>query len=501
MSTRFVFRNRHATNRHNVLKSMITVVVWLACTIITTAEDSLPLPQLIAKTDSEAMSDRVFGFKSLARFWNRQPDTLADFSDVSIDPVTPKTNKPPITDLDLDKIARAIQRGIGDPELEVRKNAAIALTNAPRSSDAVQAAALAGINSGDPTVNWYVSQQRTNVWPSIDLVIERLIENLSSQEFNQHDSASRLLRIYGDRARPYSKRVVETILKDGIHKYRYSKLYVLYDIGLTEEAAKALVNRADELSVDESAIAALALLEHPDALKLLQAKHPSLVQSLEKHTARLFPFLCRYQHQPHKTRDWLAASQSLPANIMGMLGDRRFIDEITKLEADSSNHDKTFLYACKRACGQKADFVVVIDSKRPVEFRPASAWPNVDERRLSKNSTGHADGGTRVMVTGEIRGEDGSHPKNVSFYRTNDAMLLGTKQDHRQPLMYDPRTGRFVYLTTVFAAYGMGSGQSESGPYQTGSAQVRVEASKFKPLVVQFFDEMPDVRIILDNED
>ncbi|HBJ38192.1 MAG TPA: hypothetical protein DDZ51_26245, partial [Planctomycetaceae bacterium] len=304
---------------------MITVVVWLACTIITTAEDSLPLPQLIAKTDSEAMSDRVFGFKSLARFWNRQPDTLADFSDVSIDPVTPKTNKPPITDLDLDKIARAIQRGIGDPELEVRKNAAIALTNAPRSSDAVQAAALAGINSGDPTVNWYVSQQRTNVWPSIDLVIERLIENLSSQEFNQHDSASRLLRIYGDRARPYSKRVVETILKDGIHKYRYSKLYVLYDIGLTEEAAKALVNRADELSVDESAIAALALLEHPDALKLLQAKHPSLVQSLEKHTARLFPFLCRYQHQPHKTRDWLAASQSLPANIMGMLGDRRFI--------------------------------------------------------------------------------------------------------------------------------------------------------------------------------
>jgi len=101
---------------------------------------------------------------------------------------------------------------------------------------------------------------------------------------------------------------------------------------------------------------------------------------LEKHTARLFPFLCKHQHEPHKTRDWLASSESLPANIMGMLGNRRFIEEIAKLEPSSSNHEKAFLSACKRACGAKADFVVVIDSKRPVEFRPASAWPNVDKR-------------------------------------------------------------------------------------------------------------------------
>jgi hypothetical protein len=500
MFNSFVFRHLGAIGKGKIIKPVVAIGVWSVFTIVAIAEDSSPLAQLIEKTVSEASSDRVLGYKSLANYWGRQQNALSDFSDIPIDSVAPKAEKL-ISDADLDKIARAVEQGIDDPESEVRKNAAIALARVPRSSGAVESAVLAGIKSGDPTVNWYVTQQRTNVWPNIDLVIERLVENLSSQEFNQHDLASKLLRIYGERARPYSKRIVDTVLKDGSYPYRYSKLYVLYDIGLTEEAAKALVNHADELSADESAIAALALLEYPDALKLLQAKHPSLIQSLEKHTARLFPFLCKHQHEPHKTRNWLASSQSLPANIMGMLGDRLFIEEITKLEASSSNHDKTFLSACKRACGQKADFIVVIDSKRPVEFRPASAWPNVDDRRLGKTSTGHADGGTHVMVTGEIRAGDGSHPKNVSFYRTNDAILLGTKQDHREPLMYDPKTGRFVYLTTVFAAYGMGGDQPEPGPYQTGSAQIRVEAPKFKPLVVQFFDEMPDVRIILDNED
>ena len=77
-------------------------------------------------------------------------------------------------------------------------------------------------------------------------------------------------------------------------------------------------------------------------------------------------------------------------------------------------------------------------------------------------------------------------------------MLLGTMQDYSETLMYDHQSGRFVFLTNVFAAYSMGDDQPESGPYQNGSAQIRVEAAGFKPLVVQFFDEMPDVRITLD---
>jgi len=67
------------------------------------------------------------------------------------------------------------------------------------------------------------------------------------------------------------------------------------------------------------------------------------------------------------------------------------------------------------------------------------------------------------------------------------------------PSKYDPETGRFVFLTGVFAAYGIGDTRAEeSGPYQTGSAQIRIEASSCEPLVIQFFDEMPNVEITLE---
>ena len=36
-----------------------------------------------------------------------------------------------------------------------------------------------------------------------------------------------------------------------------------------------------------------------------------------------------------------------------------------------------------------------------------------------------------------------------------------------------------------------------SGPYQTGSCLALIEAEGCKPLVVRFYDEMPDVEITL----
>ncbi len=491
-----------STGRNGKMKKLLVVIgIWVAFATIAFAQDDSTLEQLIKKTESEATSDRVVAFNSLAKYWDRRQQALAGFSDTPTEATPPKAQQPEITDGNLNKIAEAIERGVNDFDSGVRKAAAIALVSAPRSSDAVQSSILACIKSDDATVNWYVMQQRTDVWPSVDLVIENLIEGLSSQDFNKYYAASDLLRDYGEQARPYSEKIVEAILKGGHHKDRSLKMYVLFDIGLTEGAMRILVKRADELTVEESAIVALSLLEYPDALQLLQVRHPKLIQSLERHDVRLFPFLCKHQYEPHKTRDWLLSAESLPANMMGMLGERRFIEEITKLEANSSNHEKTFLYACKRACGAKADVVVDVDSKHPVDFRPASAWPNSDDRRRGKTAAGHGDGSTDVMVTGEIRAADGSHPKAVGFYRTNDAMLMGTKLDYAEPLMYDQQSGRFVFLTKVFAAYWMGDGQPEAGPYQTGSAQIRVEAPGFKPLVVQFFDELPDVRITLDKED
>jgi len=97
------------------------------------------------------------------------------------------------------------------------------------------------------------------------------------------------------------------------------------------------------------------------------------------------------------------------------------------------------------------------------------------------------------MLTGEVRGADGAHPASIEFVRINDGMLLGTKQNIPEYVLYESSTGRFVYYTSVFAAYSIGRDQSEPGPYQTGSAQIRVEADGYEHLTLQLFDEMPDV--------
>lgn len=63
--------------------------------------------------------------------------------------------------------------------------------------------------------------------------------------------------------------------------------------------------------------------------------------------------------------------------------------------------------------------------------------------------------------------------------------------------MRDGKSSRFVLVTSVFAAYSVGDDQPERGPYQTGSSLIQIEAEGCKPLKVQFYDEMPDVVVIL----
>ena len=119
----------------------------------------------------------------------------------------------------------------------------------------------------------------------------------------------------------------------------------------------------------------------------------------------------------------------------------------------------------------------------------------LEKARMSEES-GHGDGLTPVLVTGRLRMADGAPAVEPRFINENDRMLLGLCREEPGPLRYDPATGRFVFYTTVFAAYAKGK-TAEPGPYQTGSAQVRIEARGAKPLAVRFYDEMPDVEITL----
>ena len=460
-----------------------TSLYWIAISSVF-AQDETQLAKLTRLTKSESKSERVTGFESIWKYWKQQGTGYSGFSDTPVEPSQPEIRKRDISDHELSSIAKLIKSGIEDSEPEVRKAAAIALASAPRSNDSVLASITAGIKSEDSTVNWYVMQQKTKAWPEIDIVINYLIQDLSDSDFNKHYSAGDLLRRYGEDARPYSKRIAEAIFDGKDEKDRNLKLFVLCDIGLADDAVATLLANASKLTEEQSGIVAMSLLENTNALRSLSDRRPELAQALERHSARLFPFLCKHQNRDHETRKWLASQTSLPANIMGMLGEPRFVKEIKKLEASASLHRQSFLAACRRACGDKSETVVEVTSQKPVEFRPESAWPNADESRRSKTSFGHGDGFTPVMVTGEIRGRDGSHPKDVRFFRTNDSMLLGTKQNIHEPLMYDATNGRFFNHRICSLQYWKRSGgtwslsdwkrtnQSRSDRFQTSCVAV-----------------------------
>lgn len=482
-------------------KQLIPAIAVWVISITTACAQNVQLAKLIDLTRSESKSERIAGYESIGKYWSESETRPSGFSDTPFEQSNQRARKNVFSDEELGSIATSIGRGIEDNDPDVRKAAAIALIGAPRSIDALLAAILIGIKSDDPIVNWYVAQQKTGVWPGIDLTIDYLIEDLSDTNFNKYYPAIELISHYGEKTRPYSKRIAQAVFdgKDN-ESDRTQKMYVLCDIGLTKDAAETLVANAAGLTIDQAGIVAISLLEYPDELRSLSVQHPNLAESLGDHSARLFPFLCRHQNKDNQTRIWLSTQETLPPIIMGMLGESRFVKEIEKLESAASKHHRTFLAACRRACGGKVESVIEVNSQKPVELRPASAWPNTDDTRRSKTSFDHFDGLTSVMVTGEIRGTDGTPPEIVQFFRMNDRMLLGSIQNYPETVMYDARTGCFVFLTTVFAAYSAGDDQVEPGPYQTGSSQVRIEAPGFNPLEVQFFDEMPHVKISLDKQ-
>ncbi|PYK12531.1 MAG: hypothetical protein DME65_03860, partial [Verrucomicrobia bacterium] len=196
-------------------------------------------------------------------------------------------------------------------------------------------------------------------------------------------------------------------------------------------------------------------------------------------------------------KELLYQNEQLPLPIMAELGDPRFLPLIERRTKAASHHEKTQLAACARACGAAADRLVIIDESRPGDFKPKSAWPAVNPARMSPTANGHGDGFTEVIITGQILRADGAPATAPKFYRVNDAMLLGQRIREEESIIFDSKSGRFVFVTMVFAAYSAGEDKPDPGPYQTGSSLVQIESAECKPLQVQFYDEMPDVRITL----
>jgi hypothetical protein len=460
------------------------------------AQSDDELQQALTRSISQNASDRISGFNELRQFWKQGTDSRPDAS-----PNTLKRDAPPlnrqhdIPDEHVDQIALAIQRGLQDEEPSVREAAAIAIGSAPRPRPEVIAALRIGLNSGDTTVLWHISSHAAKTPPRIESVIDSLIRNLGSDEYTNFLAASDLLKAYGKTARPYGPRILEIVLIP--KKTRSLKLYVLCDIGLTDPTANKLAEAATDFNERELGIAAVCLLDHPQLLKQLEKQRPETVSALQEQLPRLYQHLCKHQYAANETRFWLEESGDLLPVTMGLLRKPKFIEKIAAEATSAGPHRKSLLAACKRACGEPPLTQIQVDADHPVKFRPQSAWPNTDPDRQSKNRF-HADGVTFLLFTGEVRDKAGEHPASIQFFRLNDKMLLGRKANERLDVLYDSSTGRFVCYTSVFAAYSMKPGQTEPGPYQTGSIQVRVDAEGCRSLTMQLFDEMPDVVITLD---
>jgi hypothetical protein len=446
----------------------------------------------LKKATRGAPNNRCRALEWMSEYWSVNRVQPAGFSDLPVEVKQPETRQ--IPDSELEAIATVLQSALTHANHDVRKEAAICLCNAPRQSPAVDAAVAVALNSKDSTVLWYLHQLRIDdyQWPDPEPYVKNLIGHLTSP--GDAYAVTAIVECFGEKFVPHTKTVIEK-LPDIPQDNRWLVLLTLSDIGLSSDAADLLMTRIQNESPEAKAAAFVALLKFPaKATRFLQEQR-GLGKMIEEMQGRVCDVLHSSAPDLMELREELIATPDVGPVILALIGSSRSIPDLTRQLDAASEHRKTLLFACIRACGGELGEVVSLSKANPIVFKPKSAWPGTDARRTS-NEPGHGDGFTDILVTGEMKRADGGHPAEVRFFRMNDGMLLGEARRDAIPLKYDPTSGRFVFLTDIFAAYAMGK-PPEPGPYQTGSAQILIEATGCSPLTIQFFDEMPHVVIEL----
>lgn len=272
-------------------------------------------------------------------------------------------------------------------------------------------------------------------------------------------------------------------------------LMALTDIGLDEASARTVANLtlADSWYHTDSTFT--ALLPWPEQVEVFLRFNPSAL-----HGEAVSDVIAGWQPAAPAIRALILRQPDPPLKVLALSGDVTHLATLRTAKAKARGYGSTHLAAYARMLGDPPDNVVRISAADAGSFRPPSAWPRVDRRRMKPKANGHGDGITGIVVTGVVRLSDGSHPKAIRFVGLNDRMLLGKREEHEEKrVLYHASNGRFALFSNVFAAYSDGEGKAEEdGPYQTGSLTTRLIADGAKPLRVVFYDEMPDVEITVD---
>ena len=377
-----------------------------------------------------------------------------------------------------------------------RRSAAFGLALMPKHARGAVPQLAQLLADKDADVAWN-SVQALGVLGTEDREIaSRLAAMLVHSDAEVRSEAAHSLASFGQKARSTKAALMRAVKEDKDENVRTNALMALQRIGLDATDAMTL----SQLPMSDSSRLASemfsVLAAYPESALAFLRTHPR--SPLEADAELLVRLLEDKDPKSAALRDALFESNHVPAEVMAWVGDSRFIPAIMRRGAGVNSYERLFLAACARACGDKPERVVRLSETEHGDFRPASAQGYGDSRRMPADfHGGHGDGYARVLITGRIILKDGHPPINVKPFNTNDRMLLGKRLREGAAIKFDPKTGRFVFFTVVFAAYAGGEGAKEPGPYQTGPATVLIEADGAKPLEVTFFDEMPDVLITL----
>jgi hypothetical protein len=391
----------------------------------------------------------------------------------------------------------ALLLALADKNSTRRQYAAYAIANMAglekltKNRDAVALALVERTQDEDRDVVWHAVQAIGSVRAAPKTSVDALVSLLKRNDAGTVEKAAEALGEFGAEAKAALPALIGLLERGGD---AHSVPYAIRQIGLDRASAEVI----GKLDVGEGGLWLLVpLFAHPDVALEFLRRNPHVVDVPARDREVLVQLLRDPKPELRPLKELLFQSEHIPLAIMATLGDPRFLPLLERRLTTASPHHRTQISACARACGARVEKVIEISESRPGDFKPKSAWPGVDSARQAPGSLGHGDGITEVIITGQIVRDDGSPVVAPKFFRLNDAMLLGERLRHEEPIAFDARTGRFTLVTMVFAAYSMANDQPEPGPYQTGSSLIQIESPGCRPLQVQFYDEMPDVLITL----
>ena len=408
--------------------------------------------------------------------------------------------------------------GLESPDANTRKWCARAMTNIvggfedysgrPDAESGGLPLLRALSSEHDRSAAWFMIQAIGLVQPDPKKAVPVLLKALEREETTVKQAVSDALGQYGAKASAGKPALIALVLGETDQSLRNDAVRALKAIGIGRDDALKLSTARFSVSSDARLDCGIALrllpllLEYPDAAMAFLQAHPNLLEYGGDYWVAddLLRILEDRSPSQDRLRDFLLKRRDLPSLVIAQLGNPESLPVIEDRIERADAHKRTFLEACARALGKQPTRIVQISENQAGDFKPKSACPNTDEDRWADGG-GHGDGLTTVLITGRLLMPDGSPAVEPRFFNVNDRMLMGERGKDPADIKYDPKTGRFVFVTEVFAAYATGEGQKEPGPYQTGPAQVLIEAAGAKPLEVSFYDEMPDVEITLSKAD